>query len=101
MKRPASPGASVLVAMMGGLLVPGLSVKAGDLDPILQDILLQTPGDELVSVIVSLQDRVNITALNHELTDLLPAGQIIEARFGSTLGTYIGPQALGVAVTQE
>ena len=67
MKRPASPGASVLVAMMGGLLVPGLSVKAGDLDPILQDILLQTPGDELVSVIVSLQDRVNITALNHEL----------------------------------
>jgi DegV family protein with EDD domain len=38
--------------------------------------------------------------LKQELSGLLPAGQIIEARFGSTLGTYIGPDALGIAVTQ-
>ncbi len=42
-----------------------------------------------------------MAALKQDLTDLLPADQIIETRFGSTLGTYIGPEALGVAVTQE
>ena len=67
MNRPASPGPSVIVAIMGGLLLPALPVTAGELDPRLQDILLETPFDELVSVIVSLQDRVNITAMNHEL----------------------------------
>jgi len=41
-----------------------------------------------------------MAVLKEQLTDLVPAGQIIEARFGSTLGTYIGPEALGVAVTQ-
>ena len=44
-------------------------------------------------------DRMAI--LKQDLTGLLPADQIIEARFGSTLGTYIGPDALGVAITQE
>ena len=39
--------------------------------------------------------------LKQGLTGILPADQIIESRFGSTLGTYIGPDALGVAVTQE
>ena len=42
-----------------------------------------------------------MAALKQDLTDLLPADQIIETRFGATLGTYIGPDALGVAVTQE
>ncbi|MDA0263144.1 MAG: DegV family protein [Chloroflexi bacterium] len=45
-------------------------------------------------------DQARMLALKQELTDLLPADQIIEARFGSTLGTYIGPDALGVAVTR-
>ncbi len=46
-------------------------------------------------------DQERMEALKHELTGLLPAGQIIEARFGSTLGTYLGPDALGVAITQD
>ena len=46
-------------------------------------------------------DAERMAVLKQELTGLLPAGQIIEARFGSTLGTYIGPDALGVAITQE
>jgi DegV family protein with EDD domain len=46
-------------------------------------------------------DPEQMDALKQDLTGLLPADQIIEARFGSTLGTYIGPDALGVAVTQE
>ena len=46
-------------------------------------------------------DPDRMAALKQDLTDLLPADQIIETRFGATLGTYIGPDALGVAVTQE
>ena len=46
-------------------------------------------------------DAERMAVLKQELTVLLPADQIIEARFGSTLGTYIGPDALGVAITQE
>jgi fatty acid-binding protein DegV len=45
-------------------------------------------------------DPDRMALLKQELSGLLPAGQIIEARFGSTLGTYIGPDALGIAVTQ-
>lgn len=45
-------------------------------------------------------DPERMAVLKQELTVLLPADQIIEARFGSTLGTYIGPDALGVAITQ-
>ena len=45
-------------------------------------------------------DPVRMAELKERLTGLMPADQIIEARFGSTLGTYIGPDALGVAVTQ-
>ena len=46
-------------------------------------------------------DLDRMATLKQDLTELLPADQIIEARFGSTLGTYIGPDALGVAITQE
>ena len=46
-------------------------------------------------------DPDRMATLKQDLTELLPADQIIEARFGSTLGTYIGPDALGVAITQE
>ncbi len=46
-------------------------------------------------------DPYRMVELKQGLTGILPADQIIESRFGSTLGTYIGPDALGVAVTQE
>ncbi|MCH7606663.1 MAG: DegV family protein, partial [Chloroflexi bacterium] len=39
-------------------------------------------------------------ALRESLSDLLPAEEILVARFGPTLGTYLGPQALGVAFTR-
>jgi DegV family protein with EDD domain len=38
--------------------------------------------------------------LRQGLTGLLPADRIITARFGATLGTYIGPNAVGLALTQ-
>lgn len=37
--------------------------------------------------------------LRGSLSDLLPEDQIITARFGPALGTYVGPRAVGVALT--
>ena len=37
--------------------------------------------------------------LRGSLNDLAPAEQIITARFGPALGTYVGPRAVGVAIT--
>ena len=57
------------------------------------------PGRRLAVIYSTDPDRM--VELKQGLTGILPADQIIESRFGSTLGTYIGPDALGVAVTQE
>ena len=38
--------------------------------------------------------------LRHGFGDMLPDGEIITTRFGSALGTYVGPNAVGVALTQ-
>ena len=43
-------------------------------------------------------DRVE--ALRESLSDLLPSEEVVVARFGPTLGTYLGPKALGVAFTR-
>ena len=37
--------------------------------------------------------------LRGSLNDLVPEEQIITARFGPALGTYVGPRAVGVAIT--
>jgi len=46
-------------------------------------------------------DPAQAEVAKHELRDLLPEENVIETRFGATLGTYLGPNALGVAVTQQ
>ena len=38
-------------------------------------------------------------AILEELSGLVPADSVVEARFGPILGTYLGPNAMGVAVT--
>ena len=45
-------------------------------------------------------DPERAAALREQLSGLLPEEKVISARFGSTLGTYLGPNALGVALTQ-
>ena len=45
-------------------------------------------------------DADRAAELLEQLSSLLPADQVISARFGPTLGTYLGPNALGVALTQ-
>jgi fatty acid-binding protein DegV len=37
--------------------------------------------------------------LKRRLSDLIPEEEIITSRFGATLGTYVGPRAVGVALT--
>jgi DegV family protein with EDD domain len=36
--------------------------------------------------------------LKHRLADLIPEEEIVISRFGATLGTYVGPKAVGVAL---
>ena len=38
--------------------------------------------------------------LRQRLSDLLPEDQVVMSRFGPVLGTYVGPNALGVSLTQ-
>jgi DegV family protein with EDD domain len=40
------------------------------------------------------------TELRRQLSDLLPQEEIVTTRFGAALGTYVGPGAFGVALTQ-
>lgn len=39
--------------------------------------------------------------LGDSLSDVLPREQIVTARFGPALGTYVGPRAVGVAIVSE
>ncbi len=39
------------------------------------------------------------TEIRSSLSDLLPEEEIVTARFGPALGTYVGPRAVGVALT--
>ncbi len=64
--KPVSPGRIVTAAVVSVLLSMS-PANAGELDANLERILLETPADEIVSVLVWLHDRVNITALNHDL----------------------------------
>ena len=45
-------------------------------------------------------DPLMARGVRQELSDLLPEDQIISARFGATLGTYIGPGGVGIALTR-
>ena len=45
-------------------------------------------------------DRVPALAVRAELAEMVEPENLIESRFGPVLGTYLGPNALGVAVTQ-
>lgn len=41
------------------------------------------------------------SAVKAELAGILPGDQVIETRFGATLGVYLGPNALGIAATRQ
>jgi fatty acid-binding protein DegV len=45
-------------------------------------------------------DRVQALGIRAQLAELVAPENLVESRFGPVLGTYVGPNALGVAVTQ-
>ena len=53
-----------------------------------------------VAVIYSTEEE-GARYLRRHLVGLAPEHEIIMARFGPALGTYVGPGALGIAVTQR
>ena len=101
-------------AFMGSILSvkPILRIQDGEAHPVerprnrdrairrLVELAQDLAPVQRLAVIYS-TDPERMATLKQDLTGLLPADQIIEARFGSTLGTYIGPDALGVAITQS
>ena len=100
-------------AFLGGVLSvkPILGMKDGEVHPVerprsrqrglrrLRELAAQMAPVRQLAVIYSteLQEAED---LKQGFSDLLPDDQIITARFGSALGVYVGPHAVGVALTQ-
>ena len=53
-----------------------------------------------LSVIDSTEPEV-ADRLAADVADFAPDGQVLRARFGPILGTYLGPRAIGIALTSE
>ena len=97
-------------AFMGSVLnvKPILTIHDGEAHPVerprnreralrrLVDLVGQAGPLRQLAVIYS-TEAPQAEALRDRLAGLIPAQDIVLARFGPTLGTYIGPKALGVA----
>lgn len=66
----------------------------------LLELARQLGPAERVAVIYSTEEE-DARHLRRNLADLAPEEEIIMARFGPTLGTYVGPGALGIALIRR
>ncbi len=100
-------------AFMGGMLKvkPILSIRDGEVHPVERPRSLERAKNRLVELAMDLApirqvnisystDRVQALGIRAQLAELVAPENLIESRFGPVLGTYVGPNALGVAVTQ-
>ena len=100
-------------AFVGGMLKvkPILTIRDGEVHPVERPRSLERAKNRLIEITRELApirqlnvsystDRVQALALRAELAELVDPEHLIESRFGPTLGTYLGPNALGVAITQ-
>ena len=100
-------------AFVGGMLKvkPILSVRDGEVHPVERPRSLERAKNRLVELAMELApirqvnisystDRVQALGIRAQLAELVAPENLIESRFGPVLGTYVGPNALGVAVTQ-
>ena len=90
---------------------PILSMKDGEVHPVerprsrprgirrLRELASQMAPVSRMGIIYS-TDRQMADELRQGFGDMLPVDQIITARFGSSVGTYVGPNAVGLALTQ-
>ena len=100
-------------AFVGGMLKvkPILSLRDGEVHPMERPRSMEKAKNRIIEMVRDLApvrqlnvgystDRVQALALRAELAELVDPEHLIESRFGPTLGTYLGPNALGVAVIQ-
>ena len=100
-------------AFVGGMLKvkPILTIRDGEVHPVERPRSLQRAKNRLIEIARELApirqinisystDRVQALGLRAELAELVSPEHLVESRFGPVLGAYVGPNALGVAVTQ-
>jgi DegV family protein with EDD domain len=101
-------------AYMGSLLSvkPILKLQDGEVHPVerprnreralrrLVELLQDLSPVRQLAVMYSTEPE-QAADLRSRLSNLLPEEQMITSRFGPTLGTYLGPKALGVALTSS
>ena len=100
-------------AFVGGMLKvkPILTVRDGEVHPLERPRSLERAKNRLVELAQTLApirqvnisystDRVQALGVRAQLAELVSPENLVESRFGPVLGTYVGPNALGVAVTQ-
>lgn len=100
-------------AFVGGMLKvkPILTVRDGEVHPLERPRSRERGRLRLIEMVRDLAplhqinvihstDRVPALAVRAELAEMVEPENLIESRFGPVLGTYLGPNALGVAVTQ-
>ena len=100
-------------AFLGGMLKvkPILTIRDGEVHPVERPRSTERARNRLAELVRELApvrqinlcystNQAHAIALQSELSSLVSADNLIESRFGPTLGTYLGPDALGVAVTQ-
>ena len=63
--------------------------------------LARAEGPVKSMAVIYSTDRAMADQLQGNLSDLLPASDTVTARFGSALGTYCGPNAVGVALVSQ
>lgn len=100
-------------AFLGGMLKvkPILTIRDGEVHPVERPRSLERAKNRLVELAQTLApirqvnisystDRVQALGIRAQLAELVAPENLVESRFGPVLGTYVGPNALGVAVTQ-
>ena len=100
-------------AFVGGMLKvkPILTIREGEVHPVERPRSMERAKNRIIEIARELApvrqvnvsystDRVQALALRAELAELVNPEHLIESRFGPVLGTYLGPNALGVSVTQ-
>ena len=100
-------------AFVGGMLKvkPILTIRDGEVHPVERPRSLERAKNRMVELAQTLApirqinisystDRVQALGIRAQLAELVAPENLVESRFGPVLGTYVGPNALGVAVTQ-
>ena len=100
-------------AFLGGMLKvkPILTIQDGEVHPVERPRSSERGKARIIELArgVAPVQRINVSystdraqalSVRAELAELVDPEHIVESRFGPVLGTYLGPNALGIAVSQ-